>query len=137
MRQALEHALYIGVGGFLGANARYFLSLGIGALLGRNFPFGTLIINVSGSFLLAVFLAWVARQVHFEEAVRLVGRCWFLWRVHDIFVVRERVALRCFRTGTGWQALFISLAQMRCVCSASCPDCGLAASCRRWSKFCD
>jgi fluoride exporter len=72
MRQAMEHALYIGVGGFLGANARYFLSLGIGALLGRNFPYGTLIINVSGSFLLAVFLAWVARQVHFEEAVRLL-----------------------------------------------------------------
>jgi CrcB protein len=72
MRQALEHALYIGVGGFLGANARYFMSLGIGALLGRSFPFGTLIINVSGSFLLAVFLGWVARQVHFEEAVRLL-----------------------------------------------------------------
>ena len=72
MRQALEHALYIGVGGFLGANARYFVSLGIGAISGRNFPFGTLIINVSGSFLLAVFLAWVAKQVHFEEAVRLL-----------------------------------------------------------------
>lgn len=71
MRQTLEHALYIGVGGFLGANARYFISLGIGALLGRAFPYGTFIINVTGSFLLAVFLAWVAKQAHFEEAVRL------------------------------------------------------------------
>ena len=68
----LEHVLYIGVGGFLGANARYFVGLGIGTLLGRHFPYGTLIVNVSGSFLLVVFLAWVARQVHFEEAVRLL-----------------------------------------------------------------
>jgi len=72
MRQTLEHAFFIGVGGFLGANARYFISLGIGALLGRKLPYGTLIINVTGSFLLAVFLAWVAKQVHFEEAVRLL-----------------------------------------------------------------
>lgn len=72
MRQALEHALYVGVGGFLGANARYFVGLGIGTLLGRNFPYGTFIINVTGSFLLAVFLAWVAKQVHFEEAIRLL-----------------------------------------------------------------
>ncbi|HZR82797.1 MAG TPA: fluoride efflux transporter CrcB [Candidatus Binatia bacterium] len=48
--------LSIGIGGFLGANARYLLSLWCAERFGPSFPYGTLIINVSGSFVLGVIV---------------------------------------------------------------------------------
>lgn len=56
---ALILSLYIGVGGFFGAIARYLLSRAVGAWLGA-FPFGTLLVNVSGSFALGLILYGVA-----------------------------------------------------------------------------
>lgn len=43
--------LLIGIGGFLGANARYLVAVWVAERLGSVFPYGTLIINVSGSFI--------------------------------------------------------------------------------------
>lgn len=51
----------VGVGGFLGAIARYALGAYIGGRYGVRFPLGTFIINVSGSFLLGVILTLLAR----------------------------------------------------------------------------
>jgi fluoride exporter len=48
--------LLIGIGGFLGANARYLVAGWIAERCGAAFPYGTLVINVSGSFLLGLFL---------------------------------------------------------------------------------
>ncbi len=55
----MMEVLCIGLGGFLGANARYFLSLWCASQFGPTFPYGTLIINVSGSFVLGVILGMV------------------------------------------------------------------------------
>ena len=52
-------SLYIGVGGFFGAIARYLLSRAVGGWLGA-FPLGTLLVNVSGSFVLGLILYGVA-----------------------------------------------------------------------------
>ncbi len=51
----------VGMGGFLGAIARYALGSYIGSRYGVRFPLGTFIINVSGSFLLGLILALLAR----------------------------------------------------------------------------
>lgn len=51
----------VGVGGFLGAIARYALGSYIGSRYGVRFPLGTFIINVSGSFLIGLILALLAR----------------------------------------------------------------------------
>ncbi|MDQ3831030.1 MAG: fluoride efflux transporter CrcB [Candidatus Tectomicrobia bacterium] len=57
--------LLIGIGGFLGANARYLVAGWITARLGASFPYGTLVINVSGSFILGFFLIFISeRLVH-------------------------------------------------------------------------
>src|SRR5262245_41872988 len=48
--------LVIGLGGFLGSNARYLVAGWVGRMLGLSFPYGTLIINVSGSFLLGLLM---------------------------------------------------------------------------------
>ncbi len=55
--------LAVAAGGALGAVARFLVSCGTGYLFGYGFPFGTLIVNVLGSFALGVLiqvtaLAW-------------------------------------------------------------------------------
>lgn len=64
--------LVVGIGGFLGANARYLLSLLLGEWFGRRYPIATFLINATGSFLLAVFLAWAARHSELHPNVRLL-----------------------------------------------------------------
>jgi CrcB protein len=52
----LQKVGWIGLGGFLGANARYWLGTWVQQRYGgTGFPWGTFVINVSGSFLLGFF----------------------------------------------------------------------------------
>jgi CrcB protein len=71
MRRQVEIILLIGLGGFIGANVRYFLSGWVAGLLGKAFPWGTLIINFTGSCLLAVFIAWAANHSTLDPRIRL------------------------------------------------------------------
>lgn len=48
--------LAISIGAVLGANARFLLGGWIAERLGTGFPFGTLVINVTGSFLIGIVL---------------------------------------------------------------------------------
>ncbi len=50
----------IGVGAVLGANARYLASTWAANAFGVGFPFGTLLVNASGSFLLGLLLTLLA-----------------------------------------------------------------------------
>lgn len=50
----LRGALWVGAGGFVGAIARYLLALWVDARMETPFPVATLLINVSGSFILGV-----------------------------------------------------------------------------------
>ena len=65
MRTLIEWKAYawISVGGILGANLRYLLSKAITRFTDAAFPYGTLIINVSGSLVLGFFLAWTTERV--------------------------------------------------------------------------
>lgn len=53
----MQNILIIGLGGFLGAVARYSIGLWIGQKWGRTFPLGTFFINVSGSFLIGFLMS--------------------------------------------------------------------------------
>jgi CrcB protein len=55
--------LLIGIGGFLGANARYLIGGWFAERYGPSFPYGTLVINVSGSFAIAFFLVLMTEHV--------------------------------------------------------------------------
>ncbi|MBV8056872.1 MAG: fluoride efflux transporter CrcB [Deltaproteobacteria bacterium] len=71
--------LWVGLGGFVGANARYLLGGWVASRLGTTFPYGTYVVNVSGSFILGFFLAfagdraWVAPSLRLLFAVGFVG----------------------------------------------------------------
>jgi len=45
--------LIVCLGGALGSGARYLVAIWAATVLGASFPFGTLIVNLTGSFLLA------------------------------------------------------------------------------------
>jgi CrcB protein len=55
--------LLIGIGGFLGANARYLVGGWIAERYGSAFPYGTLVINASGSFILGFFMVLISERV--------------------------------------------------------------------------
>ncbi len=71
--------LWVGIGGFLGAIVRYLLGGWVAARWGALFPWGTFVINVSGSFILGFFLAfaqdrpWVHPSARLMFAVGFVG----------------------------------------------------------------
>ena len=70
--------LTISVGAVFGANARYILSRFAARLLGPVFPYGTLIINVLGSFIAGFFIVWTTERVLVDPRWRLmvvVGFC--------------------------------------------------------------
>lgn len=55
--------LLVGIGGFLGANARFLVAQAVVTLWPTRFPLGTLLINVSGSFLLGVLGSVIAQRL--------------------------------------------------------------------------
>jgi CrcB protein len=63
--------LFIGIGGGLGSILRYAVSLFIGKHIPLAFPLGTLLVNISGCFLIGIFYAMVARQPDFNTEWRL------------------------------------------------------------------
>ena len=58
----MSKLLLIALGAAIGANLRYAVSVGAAQRWGSAFPYGTLIINVSGSMLIGVVLALAARS---------------------------------------------------------------------------
>ena len=55
----MDKVFIVGLGGFVGANVRYWLGAWIDAQFGLRFPLGTFIINLTGSLLLG-FVATLA-----------------------------------------------------------------------------
>jgi CrcB protein len=70
--------LVISLGAIVGANARYFISRYAAQTLGPVFPYGTLIINISGSLIVGFFVIWTSERVLIDPRWRLlvvVGFC--------------------------------------------------------------
>lgn len=79
-------AISIAMGGALGALMRFWLSTAIYAWLGRNFPWGTLGVNVLGSFLMGLL------------AILLVERMTSLPEVRAFFLIGFLGAFTTFST---------------------------------------
>jgi CrcB protein len=69
---------WIAMGAVVGASARYFLSSFVARNFSASFPYGTLLINLSGSFVLGFFLIYSTERVLLDPRWRLlvaVGFC--------------------------------------------------------------
>jgi len=73
-----QFILAVAAGGALGSVARYLVGVGSGRLLGFAFPWGTLFINVTGSFLIGAFVGLFATKWDLSQTMRIfltVGIC--------------------------------------------------------------
>lgn len=74
----LSNYVWIGLGAVVGASARYFLSTVIARNYASAFPYGTLLINVTGSLILGFFLVFSTERALLDPRWRLlvaVGFC--------------------------------------------------------------
>jgi fluoride exporter len=74
----LQLIFAVAIGGAIGSVARYLVGIGSTKLFGLAFPWGTLIINVAGSFLIGVFAESFALRWDLPQAGRVfltVGIC--------------------------------------------------------------
>ena len=72
--------LWIALGGALGSLARYFVSEALARAIGPAFPWGTLLVNVSGSLLIGFVAGWDGGNGRLMESVfvrqfLMVGIC--------------------------------------------------------------
>lgn len=74
----MQTILWISLGAIAGANLRYAVAQVSARLLSPNFPYGTLLVNVSGSLILGLFMVWTTERVLADPRWRLliaVGFC--------------------------------------------------------------
>ena len=74
----ISTCVWIGIGGFFGAVARYGVNAWLTARWGAAFPYGTLFVNVSGSFVLCLMIAMLSRNLDMAPALRLALTVGFL-----------------------------------------------------------
>ena len=47
----------VGIGGFIGASSRYLITIVMSRFISSTFPYGTLLCNIIGAFLIGIFMA--------------------------------------------------------------------------------
>ncbi len=67
----MQNLLFIGIGGFLGAVARYAAGIWIDQKWGRVFPLGTFFINISGCFLIGLLMTLFTERLMLNPQWRM------------------------------------------------------------------
>ncbi|HSK72948.1 MAG TPA: fluoride efflux transporter CrcB [Pyrinomonadaceae bacterium] len=102
--ETLFRILSIAVGGAFGAVARHLLNISPLASIFQTFPFPTLFINVSGSFLIGFFLILFTDKIAVSDNLRLMILIGFLggfttfstFEIEIFGLVRERNFITAF-----------------------------------------
>jgi CrcB protein len=74
----MSNFLVIAIGAIAGAYSRYIFSRFAAKILGTAFPYGTLIINLSGSAVVGFFMIWTTERALLDPRWRLlivIGFC--------------------------------------------------------------
>jgi CrcB protein len=110
--------LYIAIGGAFGAVSRYGVTLGAARLGATGFPYATLTVNVIGSFLIGLFVAWLGGRTEINPALRPLIQVGFLGAL-TTFSTFSLDALILIEQGRFTQAgLYIAASVL--VCLAAC-----------------
>jgi fluoride exporter len=101
-KEASVKYLVVGIGGFLGANARYIIGVWAAEKWGTSFPYGTFIINVTGCFILGLFAA-LALRFAWSDNWRLLIGIGFVG-AYTTFSTFEYESLQLVSQGSLWRA---------------------------------
>lgn len=74
----MERFLYISLGAILGANARYLVGQWAAVQFGVTFPYGTLLVNVIGCFVIGLFYELGETRILITPELRLFVAVGFL-----------------------------------------------------------
>ncbi len=66
----MQMLLSIALGGAVGALARHFLAGRVAGLFGHGFPYGTLVVNVLGSFIMGLLIITLATRFELSQEWR-------------------------------------------------------------------
>jgi CrcB protein len=99
----LDRFVIVFVGGGAGALARYIASTAIMARYGGRFPLGTLVINVTGSFLIGLLMSVFTERIQIHPNWRLALVTGFLGG-YTTFSSFEWETLTAMRDGGRWIA---------------------------------
>ena len=67
----MYHLVLVALGGALGSGLRHLVNLAALRLIGPGFPWGTLTVNIAGSFLMGLFVELLARRLGGSAELRL------------------------------------------------------------------
>ncbi len=67
----MQQLISIGIGGAIGAIMRYLVSGGVHTFMGKDFPYGTLTVNVIGSFIVGILFVIFTSSEVIPEIVKI------------------------------------------------------------------
>lgn len=104
-------ALAVGLGGFIGAITRYGVGLLVARVWTKGFPLATLLINVTGSFVLGFFSTYAAARSSLDPRWRLLVATGFVG-AYTTFSTFEYETWALVEGGAPWRALVNVLASV-------------------------
>jgi CrcB protein len=90
--------IIVGIGGALGSVLRFWVGSYIGGRMGSRFPYGTFVINVTGSFLIGMILTILAEKTQWSANWRYLIPIGFIGG-YTTFSTFEYETFRLFQDG--------------------------------------
>ena len=105
----MNHLIAVAVGGAIGAAGRHLVNMAALRLLGASFPWGTLAVNVVGSFAMGVLIEALALKYAASQELRLFLATGVLGGFTTFSAFSLDVALMIERKETLFAALYVAL----------------------------
>lgn len=100
----MQEIMIVGVGGFVGAVARYLLSGLVHRNLESNFPWGTMVVNIVGCFVIGCLMYMIENRLIVSDQMRLFLGIGILGAFTTFATFSQEIVV-LLRNGHNWMAL--------------------------------
>lgn len=104
----MKLVLLAAAGGALGSSARYLVNIGAVRLLGLGFPWGTLIVNIAGCFIMGLLVGWAGLKGALSQEARVFLATGILGGFTTFSAFSADFALLVERRDFGYSALYLT-----------------------------